>query len=284
MKNIFLPVLTTIITLMISCSNPEKTGNSAEDRMSCYNVVWNTPSKDASGVMPIGNGDIAAGVYAVENGDLYLLLAKNDAYTYMGDLFKTGRVRVSLDPNPFKSGKDFRQTLDLPSGSIRIEADGVKLCIWADANHPVYHVEINSPRKINVSTHPEFWNRFDQCVFNTVDYYDKSALQLPPSGPTQDVKLERNGKLLWYYAVGDRSVYNDDLKFYNVEQMAGQFPDPFRFNTFGNLLGSPDLELKDGVLTGKGRNFDVQIHALTMQTPQPEKWISKIEQQAANSL
>ncbi|MBM3891951.1 MAG: hypothetical protein FJ388_22790, partial [Verrucomicrobia bacterium] len=66
--------------------------------MSRYNVVWDSPSKDATGVMPIGNGDIAAGVYAIENGDLYLLLAKNDAYTYAGDIFKTGRVRVSLTP------------------------------------------------------------------------------------------------------------------------------------------------------------------------------------------
>ena len=108
--------------------------------MSKYNVIWNSPSKDATGVMPIGNGDIAAGVYAIANGDLYLLLAKNDAYNYMGDIFKTGRVRVSLDPNPFKTGRAFRQTLDLPTGSIRIEADGVTLRIWADVNHPVYHL------------------------------------------------------------------------------------------------------------------------------------------------
>ena len=39
-----------------------------------YNVVWESPSKDASGQMPLGNGDIAAGVYAIEDGDLYLLL------------------------------------------------------------------------------------------------------------------------------------------------------------------------------------------------------------------
>lgn len=94
-----------------------------------YNVIWNSPSKDASGVMPIGNGDIGAGVYAIENGDLYLLLSKNDAYTYQGDLFKTGRVRISLNPNPFTAGKPFRQELDLATGSIRIEADGVKLRI-----------------------------------------------------------------------------------------------------------------------------------------------------------
>jgi len=53
--------------------------NAAAQRMTRYNVIWHTPSSDATGVMPIGNGDIAAGVYVIENGDLYLLLAKNDA-------------------------------------------------------------------------------------------------------------------------------------------------------------------------------------------------------------
>ncbi len=70
-------------------------GISAEP-ISRYNVVWESASKDASGQMPLGNGDIAAGVYAIEDGDLFLLLSKNDAYTYNGDIFKTGRVRVSL--------------------------------------------------------------------------------------------------------------------------------------------------------------------------------------------
>ena len=32
--------------------------------------------------MPLGNGDIAAGVYAIKDDALYLLLSKNDAYTY----------------------------------------------------------------------------------------------------------------------------------------------------------------------------------------------------------
>jgi len=65
----------------------------AADRVGRYNVVWTNASRDAAGVMPLGNGDIAAGVYAIENGDLYLLLAKNDAYTYMGDIFKTVQLR-----------------------------------------------------------------------------------------------------------------------------------------------------------------------------------------------
>ena len=252
--------------------------------MNRYNVVWTTPSKDASGVMPIGNGDIAAGVYAIENGDLYLLLAKNDAYTYMGDIFKTGRVRISMDPNPFKPGKSFRQTLDLQTGSIEIAADGVNLRIWADACKPVYHVAIKSPGKINVKAKPEFWKRFDACVYNVNDVNKNSYPSLPAVEPTQDVKLERNGRVIWYYSVGNRSIYPDDLKYYEVENTASQFPDPFRFNTFGNLLECPGLQLKEGELTGNGREFDIRIHALTMQTPEPETWVKAIEKQAAKPL
>ena len=134
---------------------------SAAELMRRYNVVWTSPSKDVTGVMPIGNGDIAAGVYAIENGDLYLLLAKNDAFDARGDIYKTGRVRVALNPNPFQAARPFRQTLDLPTGSIRLEADGVTLRVWADANRPVYHVEIVAPHELEVTAATEFWPRLD---------------------------------------------------------------------------------------------------------------------------
>ena len=254
----------------------------AADRMNRYNVVWDTPSRDASGAMPIGNGDIAASVYAIENGDLYLLLSKNDAYTYQGDLFKTGRVRVSLSPNPFTTGKPFRQELDIVTGSIRIEADGVKLHIWVDANRPVYHVQITSPAPLNVSAQPEKWTRFDACIFNSTKL-NAPAIIAPPSGvPTQDVHLARDGRLLWYYAVGDRSVFDDDLKYYGAEAMTGKFHDPYRFNTFGNLMESPDLRLADDrTLKGAGQEFDLRVHALALQTPKAETWIESIEKQTA---
>ena len=242
---------------------PEAKDAAAADRMSRYNVVWNAPSRDASGVMPIGNGDVAAGVYAIENGDLYLLLAKNDAFNSSGEIYKTGRVRIAIEPNPFKTGRPFRQTLDLPSGSIRIDADGLKLRVWVDANRPIVHVEIDAARAIAVSARPEFWRRLDK---------------------TEDVKLERNGQLLWYFPVGDRSVFADDLKYYQVEPMAGQFADPYRFNTFGNLLECPALAIREGALRGAGRRFDIRIHALAMQTPKPQTWIDTIQRQAARRV
>jgi len=54
----------------------------------------------------------------------------------------------------------------LPTGSILIEAEGVSLRIWADANRPIYHVQIDSPHDISVTAEPELWKRFDDCAFN----------------------------------------------------------------------------------------------------------------------
>jgi len=241
-----------------------------------YNVVWDGPSKDASGQIPLGNGDIAAGVYAIEDGDLYLLLSKNDALTYNGDIFKTGRIRISLSPNPFTKGKPFRQTLDLPTGSIWIEADGTAIRIWADANRPVYHVQIDSPDDVAVSATSDLWERLDSCAWN--------CTMAPIDPPTQDVRPQRDGKILWYFAVGDRSVYPADLTYYDIERMASEYPDPYRFNTFGNLLESPDLNLQDGALRGAGKTFDIRIHALAMQTPKIADWIETIERQAAQPI
>ena len=132
--------------------------------------------------------------------------------------------------------------------------------------HPLYHIEISTPQDITVNVQPEFWKRFEHCPFNTSNY--ASAALAPGSEPTQDVCLERNGKILCYFAVGDRSVYPDDLKAYQTQHMASRLADPFRFNTFGNLLESPTLTLKKGTLQGRGKTFDIRIHALTMQAPQ----------------
>ncbi len=263
MNNPFLLCLTSLMAVSIT----------AGESISRYNVIWNSPSKDASGQMPLGNGDVAAGVYAVEGGDLYLLLSKNDAYTYNGDLFKTGRVHISIKPNPFEKGKAFKQTLDLTTGSIRIDADGVKIKLWADANRNVYHVEIDSPQDVAVSTAPELWKRFDDCAYNTS--------RAPLDEPTQDVRLEKDGRIICYYNVGDRSVYPEELKYYSVEHMADKFPDPYRFNIFGNLTESPDMALTEGALQGSGRTFDIRIHARCQQEPKVDRWVAALEKQAA---
>ena len=113
MKKRCLTYSALLVAIMGASVSAQEAGNLVEP----YNVVWESPSVDASGQMPLGNGDIAAGVYAVEDDALYLLLAKNDALTYSGDIFKTGRVEgFELSPNPFAKGKPFKQNARFGDG------------------------------------------------------------------------------------------------------------------------------------------------------------------------
>ena len=267
------------IAFTIACKQSDVQLNKLDN----LSVVWESPSEDPSGQMPLGNGNIAAGVYAIEDGDLYLLLSKNDAFTYSGDIFKTGRVRVSLHPNPFEKGNMFKQVMDMKTGSIKILADGVEIRIWADANRPVYHVEIDSPDEIDVTAVPEFWKRFDMCGFNNFDVTSENAQEAMPD-PIQDVRLDKDNHIIWYYAVGDRSVFKSDMEYYDVHELIGIFPDPYIHNTFGNLLESPDLTLEDDVLSGNGKQFDIRIHSQTKQTPEISKWIEDIEKLAEKPM
>jgi len=42
----------------------------ASDRVTRYNVVWDSPSADYNGSMPLGNGDIGLNVWVEGSGDL----------------------------------------------------------------------------------------------------------------------------------------------------------------------------------------------------------------------
>ena len=88
------------------------------DPLDASNVVWDSPSADAAGSMPIGNGDIGLNVWAEADGDLLFLIGKTDSWSENARLLKLGRVRVKLSPNPFGQGLPFRQTLRLRQGEI----------------------------------------------------------------------------------------------------------------------------------------------------------------------
>ncbi len=227
--------------------------------VSRYDVVWNSPSQNAAGSMPIGNGDLAANVYAVSNGDLYLLLSKSDAFDWQGNICKTGWLRVALRPNPFANGQPFRQTLDLVHGCVQIEAGDVQIKTWVDANCPVYHVQINATNPITVTAEPVFWHRPDGIL---------------------DVTVTNKDNLIWYHTNGDRSCFASDLKYYDISQLAATHTDPFKFNTFGSLLECSQLKMMDGKLSGAGRVFDLRVHSLTLRTPKPDTWLAELKKLA----
>ena len=98
-----------------------------------YNVVWDSPSRDAAGSMPIGNGEVGLNVWVEPGGDLLFYISRTDTWSECNRLLKLGRVRLSLSPNPFVTGTPFRQALILRDGQIEITAGDATLRVFVDA-------------------------------------------------------------------------------------------------------------------------------------------------------
>ena len=56
-----------------------------------YDVVWTTPSKDAAGSMPLGNGEVGINLWVEENGDLNFYISRSDSFSEISRLLKVGQ-------------------------------------------------------------------------------------------------------------------------------------------------------------------------------------------------
>jgi hypothetical protein len=256
-------IFTMIVLFLVAGGGlrAQKSGNSNSFDVSRYNVEWDSPGKDATASMPIGNGDLGANVYVVGNGDLFLLLGKTDAFDWNGNVWKTGRVRIRINPNPFRQGfLTFRQTLNLAEGSIDIAVfdmnsfNHIDIKVWVDAHRPVYHIDIRAEQDMDVKIVPEFWERADSS-------FDK---------------LETIGdKLVWYYSNNERSCYPNVLTYYEIEDMLAHHPDPYKYRTFGCAMQTGGLKPENNAFTGYGKTFSVEIASLTRQVKNTGEWVSE---------
>ena len=100
------------------------------DWLSRCNVVWRTPSQDSLDSMPL-SGRLGAGANIwVQDGSIWLYLAHNGAYDEQGRLLKLGCVRITPLDVKLGTGADFRQELDLASGSIIIRQGDFAATLW----------------------------------------------------------------------------------------------------------------------------------------------------------
>lgn len=86
-------------------AGPIKSAQSLDD----CNVVWDSPSKDSFGSMPLGNGDVGLNMWVEENGDLLFYISQR----YALERFCEAAASRGLVPPPF-NGSIF--TMDMPAG------------------------------------------------------------------------------------------------------------------------------------------------------------------------
>ena len=251
-------------------------------------VTWTSPSEDARGSMPIGNGDVGANVWVEANGDLLFLLSKTDAWSENCRLLKLGRVRVTCDPPLPTSGDgvSFRQTLDPHNGALRVSSsDGsgkTELVLWIDANHPVVHVEVRSDRALSLTASFETWRteRRELTGQEKHSAYGMMGADGPPAFVEPDhVVPDRTDRVIWYHR-NETSLWTTNLELQALGEPAKQHTDPLLHRTFGGLMRGEGLRNASPthlVAESPRERFELRIVTLTDRTPNPEGWVEAIE-------
>ncbi len=231
----------------------------ASDPVDRYNVVWDSPSANAAGSMPIGNGDIALNVWVEGNGDLLFYIAKNDSWSENGRLLKLGRVRVKLSPNPFVQGLSFQQELKLHEGEIEITAgeagSEVTIKVWVDANNPVVRVEAEGKEKFDMQVNFETWREAGYKLDSTT-MSDMYNFNTGGSAPLESTPADNNpyptivhpdvivpgmkDRIVWYHH-NVKSGCELAMKVQGLESFYETMTDPLLYRTFGGSIQGDGL-------------------------------------------
>lgn len=228
-----------------------------------YNVVWDSPSMDSAGSMPLGNGEIALNAWIEPSGDLLFYIARTDAWSgslhgpHFGayGLMKVGRVRVSLSPNPFANPTGFRQELKLCDGALEasVGPDGKKsrLRLWVDANRPVIQVETACAEPVDMKVAMESWRNAPTPWLGTDTFIPAMK-----------------DRVVWYYKSQNTEIPPLVNRMIGAA-MQGE-----------GLVNAGDTTLQSTKAKAIQR---VSIHSLTAQCPTQEEWLAQLEAQIESS-
>lgn len=243
-------------------------------------VVWDAPSADASGSMPLGNGEVGVNAWVEPSGDLRLYLARTDSWSEEQRLLKLGGVRVRLAPNPLAPGAPFRQALRLESGTLEVRIGEVELGLWVDAHRPVVHVEVRSPADTVLEARLEVWRTAAR-----VPPQEESHSRLTPRPQGADTVLDEAGAVVWYHR-NEGSAWPESLRRQGLGGAAARLADPLRGRTFGGAMAGPGLERVDPLTLrsrAPGRRHRLRLCLLTAQTPTAAAWRAQLRQVEAEA-
>ena len=251
-----------------------------------YNVRWESPSRDASGSMPVGNGEVGLNVWVEEDGDLLFYVARTDAWSEISRLLKLGRIRIALSPSPFVKGGSFVQELRLRDGRIEIRAGAagnrVALQVLVDAHHPVVHVLVEADQACAIRVALETW-RDGRRVLTGDELQSTWTMQGAPaevevweSGDA--VEAEPAGAVTWFHR-NAYSVVPLSLKLQGLGEFAELVKDPLVNRTFGGRILA-DGFVADGPSALKsaspGKQFHIRVVAHAAQTGTLDEWKAQV--------
>jgi hypothetical protein len=235
--------------------------------------------------MPIGNGDIGANVWAEADGDLFVLLAKCDAWDETGSLLKLGRIRVTINPNPFAKGEWFQQTLRLGIGGLEIVAGTwTRISMWVDANRPIVHVVVNATKPIDVEVSLENWRQAPTTVKTQTGDIFKNLTGPDPAPtvvrPDQIVDGQKD-RIVWFHhnKWQEHDGFEMNMRLQGLGEMLPRISHPLRGRIFGaSVVGDHFTSVNSTTIRSTEQRLDQYfgIHALTTTDLTIEEWKTQI--------
>ncbi len=259
--------------------------------LSANDVVWNSPSKDEFGSMPLGNGVTALNVWALENGEVVFYISRDDSWDENNALCKLGRIRIKISPNPFSQGA-FKQELNLKDGAIYISVGSTsKIRVWVDANRQVVHVDGSSSAPVSVTATLESWRKTGREItidkeHKEYDYYRECSqgkgIREGFSIHADTFVPSKNGVVRWYHRNIVSPHFDETFKDQKLEEFKSLAKDYISHRAFGGALEGDGFVPKGqfAITTAKpARSFHIRIHTLSKITDTPERWLGDLEQQ-----
>lgn len=249
-----------------------------------YQVVWDSPSKDSSGSMPLGNGDIGINAWAEENGDVLFYIGKTDAWSAHVRLLKLGRIRLSTAPN-ILAGTPWSQTLDTRRGLLEIKAGEASLRIWVDANYPAIRVEAAAPAPFTMTAALEPWRTHPRELLP--EERDSAYGMAESPGPIVEeadiLPGAPESPIVWFHR-NNTSIWPDTLQLQGMNDWISSGKDPLINRSFGGCMQGAGFAAKDNLTLQSAEPAPAQrlaIYALTRQTASPGEWVEAIKRLAA---
>ncbi len=229
-------------------------------------VVWTTPSADAAGSMPIGNGEVVLNAWTeAATGDLMILIGRTDALSEICRILKLGRVRIHLSPSP--AAGEFRQALHLRDGTISFEMGGDHLRLFVDPAANVVHVAGKFARPRTVRASLETWRTADRALPDAEagSGWTVQGGPFPKAESADRVEDERTG-VTWFHR-NETSVVPRLWEEQSLTGLRGAF-DPLLHRTFGGRLWGKGLVGASGGAIASPKpiaNLDLTIATHTEQ-------------------
>jgi hypothetical protein len=200
----------------------------------------------------------------------------------MGKLLKLGRVRISLKPNPFAGAADFTQTLRLEDGAIEIKSGTNVILVWADANHPVIHVQARLDRPATMQAGLELWRTkthpYDQPSPDKGGLFEFGKGSIPLNFEADTVMPSSPGQITWYH-FNSSSLYPLVLEHEHLQSISQKYPDPLLHRCFGAALtGQGMISLDDHTIRSSAptQQPKLAVVALTKEQTDPQVWRTQL--------